>query len=75
MYIGKERIVKDVSRDNIILSTVITRKQWNRKTTLMQYLSVFDGVTKQLVLPDTYKITFFVKWVCLHCTIAVFHGH
>ena len=33
--------------------TVITRKQWNSKTTLKQYLSVFDGVTKQIVLPDT----------------------
>ena len=32
-------------------------------------------VTKQIVLPDTLKITFFVKWVCLHCTIAVFHGY
>ena len=38
--------------------TVITRKQWNRKTTLYQYLSVFDRVTKQIVLPDTSKITF-----------------
>ena len=38
-------------------------------------LSVFDGVTKQIVLPDIYKITFFVKLVWLHCTIAVFHGH
>ena len=31
-----------------ILYTVITRKLWNRKTTLFQYLSVFDVVTKQL---------------------------
>ena len=49
------------------------KKQWNRKTTLYQYLSVFDGVTKQIILPDTYQVTLFVKWVCLHCTIAVFH--
>ena len=56
-------------------STVITRKQWNRKTTLQQYLSVFDGVTKQIVLLDTYKITYLVKWVCLHCSLVLFHGH
>ena len=48
-------------------STIITRKQWNSKTTY-QYLSVFDVVTKQIVLPDTYQITNLVKWVCLHCT-------
>jgi len=40
-----------------------------------QYLSVFDGVTKQMVLPDTYKITYIVNWVFLHCTIAVLRGH
>ena len=45
---------------NLELSTVITRKQWNRKTTLWQYLSVFDGVTKQIVLPDSYKVFFFL---------------
>ena len=55
--------------------TVITRKQWNRKKILQQYLSVFDGVTKQIVLPETYQITYIVKWVCLHRTIAVLHGH
>ena len=42
---------------------------------IIALLSVFEGVRKQLVLPDTYKITFFVKLVCLHCTIAVFHGY
>ena len=46
---------------NLELSTVITRKQWNRKTTLWQYLSVFDGVTKQIVLPDSYKVSFFCE--------------
>ena len=25
------------------------RKQWNRKTTLLQYFSVFDVVTKQVI--------------------------
>ena len=35
----------------------------------------FEGVTKQMVLPDTYKITYFVKWFFLHCTIAVFRLH
>ena len=34
--------------------TVRTRKQWNRKTTLLQYL--FDVFTKQIVLLDTGKI-------------------
>ena len=33
------------------------------KTTVYQYLSVFDGVTRQIVLPKTYKITFFCKTV------------
>ena len=32
-------------------NTVITRKQWIRKTTL--YVCVFDAVTKQIVLPGT----------------------
>ena len=26
-----------------------SRKQWNRKTTLLQYFSVFDVVTKQVI--------------------------
>ena len=43
----------DLTIVNVQWTTVITRKQWNRKTTLQQYLSVFDGVTKQTVLPDT----------------------
>ena len=34
--------------------TVITRKLWNRKTTLHQYLSVFYVVSRQIVLLDTY---------------------
>ena len=50
------------------------QKNRNMKTTLQQYSSVFDGVTQQIVLLDTYKINYIVKWVCLHCTIAVFHG-
>ena len=36
---------------------------------------VFDAVTKQIVLLDTYLITNLVKWVCLHCTIALFLVH
>ena len=36
------------------LYTVITRKQWNRKTTLYQYLSAFEVVTKQIVLLHTF---------------------
>ena len=42
---------------------------------IIALLSVFDAVRKQIVLPDTYKITFFVKWICLHCIIAVFKLH
>jgi len=33
-----------------LYNTVITRKQWNSKTTLQQYLSVFEVFTKQIVL-------------------------
>ena len=36
------------------LKTVLTRNQWNRKTTLKQNLSVFDVILKQIVLLDTY---------------------
>ena len=39
----------------IILATVIARKQWSGKTTLLQYLIVYDVVTKQIVLQDIYK--------------------
>ena len=56
------------------LDTVITRKMWNRKTNLKQKLSVFD-VTTQTVSLGTYYITYLVKWVCLHCTIAVSDVH
>ena len=84
---GRGRVVQRKGKDGFYIgkmfecehknggSTVITRKQWNRKTTLQQYLSVFDGVTKQIVLLDTYKITYLVKWVCLHCSLVLFHGH
>ena len=59
-----------------IANTVMTRKYWNRKTTLKLYFSVVSGVTKHIVLPETYKISFFlVKWVCLLCTITVFPGY
>ena len=34
-------------------------------------LSVFDGITKQIGLLNTYLITSLVKWVCLNYTIAV----
>ena len=51
-----------------ILYTVITRKLWNRKTTLFQYLSVFDVVTKQKVLLDTIKSL--IKW-----NLSVFTVH
>ena len=33
------------------------RKQLNKKTTLLQYLCVFNVVTKQIVLLDTYQTT------------------
>ena len=39
------------------------------------YLSVFDVVTKQIVLLDTFLITNKVKWVSLHCTNAVSHAN
>ena len=37
-----------------ISTTVIIRNQWNSKTTLYQYLSVFDVDTEQIILLDTY---------------------
>ena len=37
--------------------TVITRKLWNGRTTLQQFWSEFDVVTKNIVLLDTYQIT------------------
>ena len=40
---------------------------------IIAILSVFDGITTQIVLLDTYNITYFVK--CSHCTIAVFQIH
>ena len=36
---------------------------------------IFDGISMQIVLLDTYKITYLVKWVCFHCRIVLFHGH
>ena len=38
-------------------------------------LDEFDDVSAQIVLLDTYKIPKLGKWVCLHCTIAVFYDH
>ena len=52
---------------------MITRKQWNKKTTLQEYLSVFDGVSKQMVLPDTYKNYFFCEmglFTLLNCCVS-----
>ena len=37
------------------LSTLITRKLWNRKTTLYQHLRVFEVVAKQIVLEELIK--------------------
>ncbi len=31
-----------------------TIKLWNKKTTFKQYLSIYDVVIKQIVLPTTY---------------------
>ena len=42
---------------------------------IIAILSEIDGITRQIVLLDTYNITYFVKWVCSHCTIAVFQIH
>ena len=40
----------NIASSYIFLLTVITRKLWNRKTTLHQLLSLFDVVTKQIVV-------------------------
>ena len=58
---------------NTFYYTVKTRKKWNRKTTLLQYLCVFNVVTKQIVLLDTYQTTNQVKWVCLHSHVSHVH--
>ena len=55
--------------------TVRTRKQWNKKTTLYQNISVLDVVTKQICLLDTNLITCLVEWACQHCKIVVSHVH
>ena len=34
-------------------------------------LSAFYLLKKQILLLDTYYITYLVRWVCVHCTIAV----
>ena len=39
-----------INKDNKIGTTMM----WNTKTTLQQYLSVFDVVTKQIVILNTY---------------------
>ena len=39
-------------------STGITKKQWKRKTTLKNKLSVFDENTKKIVLQSTNQITY-----------------
>ena len=51
------------------------QKTMEQEEDIIAILKVFDGFTKQIVLSDTYKINYFVKWVCLHCTIAVVHGY
>ena len=42
---------------------------------LLQFLSVFDVITIQIILLNTYQITILVKWVCLHWTIDVSCAH
>ena len=37
--------------------------------------SAFNVVTEQIAVLVSYKITDQIKWVCLHCTIAVSHVH
>ena len=42
---------------------------------IVAILTVFDVVTKQIVLRDTYEITNLNERVCLHCTNSVSHVH
>ena len=51
--------------------TVIIRKQSNRKTTLLQWWSVFDFCFSRN-LSNHYNL---VKWVCFTCTITVSHAY
>ena len=34
-------------------------------------LSLFYWFKKQILLLDTYYITYLLRWVCVHCTVAV----
>ena len=52
--------------ENMLYSTMITIKQWNRKTTLQQYSSAFDVVIQQILLLVTSQITNLVKWVNIY---------
>jgi len=47
--IKKYFFLKDIYMVFTVLLTASIRKQWNKKTTLSQYLLVFYVVTKQLV--------------------------
>ena len=50
--------------------------EWmNKKTTLYQYLSVFDVVTKQSFTRHLSNQLQKVKWVYWHCSFAVSNVH
>ena len=54
--------------------TMITRKQWNRKTTLQQYLGVFDVVANKKVLLDTdlfREMGLFTLHNCNQCLMLI----
>ena len=61
----------------IILNRKYSKNQklLNRKTTLKQYLSLYDVITKQIVLLISNEITYYVKWACLYYKISVSHIH
>ena len=41
----------------------------------IQVYLLFNVVTKQIILLNTYQIINLVNWICLRCTITVSHAH
>ena len=63
-YIGVHRV------SNLCVQPLVSHVNlWNIKMTFRQYYVYFMLLKrKHLFLPVTRKITYSVKWVCVHCT-------
>ena len=72
---GRSHSIND-NKDNIVKkNTVIPENNGIVRRHYSNTKDVFDVVTKQIILPDTYQFTNLVKWVCLHCTLAESYAH